>query len=125
MRKMVREVLCSNPGTDKKVLEQKLIPGRFYGGSVKGIFLIPIRLGSRLWNDKQTDKQTDRQTNQHSCFCPDFSTVRTHLLTQLGIFRVNFVESLFSLLGTRITIYIEINSPPSGLCKLFNTRAIR
>ena len=35
---MVREVLCSNPGPDQKVLKQKVIPGRFYGGLVPGHF---------------------------------------------------------------------------------------
>ena len=35
-----REVLCSNLGSDKKVLEHILIPGRFYGGRVRVIFLL-------------------------------------------------------------------------------------
>ena len=40
IRKMGRRVLCSNLGSDKKVLERILIPGRFYGGRVRVIFLL-------------------------------------------------------------------------------------
>ena len=31
------------------------------------------------------------------CFCPDFSTVRTHLLTQLGMNTIIFMKTLFTL----------------------------
>ena len=78
MRKMNREVLGSNPGPDRKNVRIGFRPlGIPWGVNSRSQLQIPIRLGSRLWNDKQT--------NQHYCFCPDFSTVRTHLLTQLGI----------------------------------------
>ena len=79
---------------DRKNVRIRFRPsGIPWGVNSRSNLRISIRLGSRLWNDKrsnkrtnvQTNKRTNKQTNQHYCFCPDFSTVRTHLLTQLGI----------------------------------------
>ena len=65
--------------TEKNIRIEFRPRGILWGVNSRSQLQIPIRLGSRLWNDPQT--------NQHYCFCPDFSTVRTHLLTQLGMER--------------------------------------
>ena len=78
---MCREVLGSNPGPDRKNVSTGFCPtGILWGVNSRSQLRIRIRLGS-VWNDKQTD----RQTNQYYCFCPQFSTETTHLLTQLGM----------------------------------------
>ena len=76
---MCREVLGSNPGPDRKNVSIGFCPtGILWGVNSRSQLRIRIRLGS-VWNDKQTE------TNQYYCFCPHFSTVTTHLLTQLGM----------------------------------------
>ena len=67
----------------EKTSEYDFVPPEFHGGSTLGRnfkFQFVWALDSGM-----TNVQTYKQTNQHYCFCPDFSTVRTHLLTQLGI----------------------------------------
>ena len=78
---MCREVLGCNPGPGRKNGSIGFRPaGILWVVNSRLQLRIRIRLGS-VWNDKQTD----RQTNQYYCFCPQFSTETTHLLTQLGM----------------------------------------
>ena len=63
MRKMNREVLGSNPGPDRKNVRIGFRPpGIPWGVNSRSQLQIPIRLGSRLWNDPQTNRQTDKPT---------------------------------------------------------------
>ena len=62
MRKMIREVLGSNPGPDRKNVGIGFRPTGIPWGVNSRSQRIPIRLGSRLWNDPQTNKQTNKPT---------------------------------------------------------------